>query len=533
MSTKERFRRIASFQVPDDPRLSGIRRDFSGGINTRMHASKIGETQAVDLTSWDITTVGELNKRSGSVQIGDAVGTDPIIQIHDYQRQGYTDQLVAMEDTSLWASESEGNFAEVKDDFTASTDIGIINAKMSGVTPDDVMIIQNNEDNAFMARLASDGNWTVTDLGSTAGTGSDSPPQSTVMCWYGNRVWVLKNDLLYFSDAYSSDYATAFDTVTNAYRIPVGKEMFLAPTRDLGIIIGGQQAIWAIAPSAVPSADDRPQPIIIDKGCVSKDAWAFIGDDIYFFSQDGLRALKRTVQDKVQMGADYAVSFLLKDEFENISWAYIDRLNMKYFDNKLFISVPTSSSTFDTWIYYPANNSFAKLTDWKPRCMTVHKISGNDRLYYGSFATGKVFRGWYGYTDEGTSITNGTGFTATLEGREEDFGQPFIYKNGGELEVEALVSGGNYEINVYVAIDGQEFNKLGVLELSSATAPVLPIDLPFSLADTYVVREKFHLDSLGRWKTIQIKIENEDTNTESIKVYGYSIVTFLEEYESQ
>jgi hypothetical protein len=517
----------------DDQRLTALRRDFSGGMNTRQHPSKIGENQAKEITNIDISTIGELNKRPGSVQIGATIGTDPIIQLHDYGRQNYTDQLIAVEDTSIWASESEGNFAELKDDLTASTDIGIVNIKMSGVTPDDVMIFQNNQDNPFMIRKASDGNWTLTDLGSTAGTGSDSPPKSTVMGWYGNRLWVQKNDLLYWADAYASDYSTAFDTVTNSFRVPVGKEMFMAPTRDLGIIVGGQQAIWAIAPSVTPVATDKPQPIITDKGCVSKDAWALIGDDIYFFSQDGLRALKRTVQDKVQMGADYAISYLLKDEFEGLNWAYIDRLNMKYFDNKLFISCPTSSTTFKTWIYYPALNAFSVVDDWKPRCMTIHKISGEDRLYYGSFTTGKVFRGWFGYTDEGTTITNGDGFTSTFIGREEDFQQPFVYKNGGELEVEALVAGGNYEIDVYISKDGQSFNKLGILDLSSATAPVLPIDLPFSLADTYIVREKFHLESLGRWKTIQVKIENEDKNTESIKSYGYSIVTFPEEYENE
>jgi len=156
MSTKERFRRIASFQVPDDPRLSGIRRDFAGGMNTRLHPSRIGENQAKELTNLDISTLGELNKRNGSVQIGDAVGTDPIIQLHNYGRQNYTDQLIAVEDTSIWASESEGNFAELKDDLTASTDIGIVNIKMSGVTPDDVMIFQNNQDNPFMIRKASE-----------------------------------------------------------------------------------------------------------------------------------------------------------------------------------------------------------------------------------------------------------------------------------------------------------------------------------------------------------------------------------------
>ena len=277
---------LASLSVPDDQKLSGTRKDFTGGINTRMHPSRISETQAEELTNVDISIPGQLDKRNGSLQIGAAVGTDPIIQLHDYFRQGYSDQLIAFEDTSVWASEGEGDFAEIKNNLTASTDIGIINAKMSGVVPDDVMIVQNDQNNAFMFRKDSAGDWTITDLGNTAGTGSDSPPKSTVMAWYGNRVWVLKDDLLYFSDAYDSDYSTAFDTVTNSFRIPVGDERFLAPTRDLGIIVGGRQAIWAIAPSATPVATDRPQPILTDRGVVSKNAYALIGDDIYFFSQD-------------------------------------------------------------------------------------------------------------------------------------------------------------------------------------------------------------------------------------------------------
>ncbi len=42
--------------------------------------------------------------------------------------------------------------------------------------------------------------------------GATSPPITTVMEWYGNRIWCLKNDLLYWSDAYDSDYSTAFNS---------------------------------------------------------------------------------------------------------------------------------------------------------------------------------------------------------------------------------------------------------------------------------------------------------------------------------
>ena len=339
--SKTRLLQTVSFQSVDSKPLAVVHKDFSGGVNTREHPSSIEVNQCEKLENWDTTIVGELVKRYGSSTIGSDLGDAAIVTLHNYEIQGATDQLLAYEDTNLSKWIGAGTFASLKADFTASTDVGMVSGKMSGIAPDDIVIIQNGEDNAFS--VESDG--TVTDLGSTTGTGSDSPPQSTVMAWYGNRFWVLKNDLLYWSAAYSADYSSAFDTVSDSFRIPVGEERFIAPTRDAGMIIGGEHGIWAIAPSATPVATDRPQPIITSEGCVSKKAWCLGGDDIYWFSQNGLRSLRRTVQDKLQMGATYPLTFPLKDDFDTINWAYAYKIAMVYFDNKIYMAVPTDSST--------------------------------------------------------------------------------------------------------------------------------------------------------------------------------------------
>jgi len=506
-------------------------RDLSGGVNTRMYGAVLPDTQAIVLTNIDLSIPGERSKRVGSVLIGNDLGASSILKLHNYFIQGATDQFLSYQGTTLSKWTGTGNWVTIKDDFVAPSDesqVGIVSGKESGLAPDDVVFVYIDNNNWF--RIDSDGN--AQDLGTTAGTGSDSPPLSPVGTWYGNRFWVLKNDILYFSDAYDDDYSSCFDTVTNAFRVPVGTERGLVATRDLGIVVMGEQAIWAIAPSATPAATDRPEPLITSWGCVSNQGWVNAGDDIYFFGQDGLRALKRTVQDKLQSGVSYPLSYALKKEYDAIAWAYKDRIVMEYFDNKIFITVPTGASTFSTWIYYPATQSFSIIDGWDVRSYGKYKVSGEERFFYGKHADGVVYRAWYGYTDEGTTTTNGTAITYTEESKFYDFGKLMLWKVGGEVEVSAKVIGQDTSISVYASIDSGSYSKLGEISLESLTAPTLPVALPFTLADDYVKREKFSLDSLGRFRVLQIKLVNDDLNTDAVIIYSTVITTFLEEYQN-
>lgn len=514
--------------VPDESPSFVIRTDLSGGINTRQYPTEIGENQSVALTNVDLSVPGETSKRPGSVFIGSDVGADSPVTLHNFTINGATDQLLMYEDTHLWKSEEEGAFSALKTDFTSSTDVGIISAKESGLSPDDIVIIQNGQDNAF--RFDSAGN--AQDLGNTAGTGSDSPPQSTVMAWYGNRVWVLKDTLFYFSAAYSADYSTAFDTVSDVYRIPVGDERGIAVTRDLGMVILGKNAIWSLFPSVVPVATDRPEPLVPNMGCVSKKGWCMAGDDIYFFAPDGLRELRRTVQDKLQVGTSYPISYALRDNYNNINWDYIDRLSMVYFDNKIFITVPTSGTTFETWIYYPATNSFATMTGINPTCYAKYVVDGEERLYYGKYGDGSVYRGWYGYTDEGTTTTNGTAISMTVDSRMENLGSPLQKKIGGEIEVRAKATG-DYDINVYAQFDAGGWNSLGVANLSGNLV-TFPTTFPVDFTDISVISQKFHIDSYGEWRNAQIRMTHTDTNDDNeISIIEHSIIATPIEYQSQ
>jgi hypothetical protein len=500
------IRQIGSIRTPDDSQVFVIRRDLSGGVNSRQAGSLIGENQSTVLLNADIGTAGQCSKRPGSVQIANDIGTK-IVGLHAFEIQGETDQLLAFDGSRVWKwNGSDASWASLASHaFTASTDVGMINAKESGLAPDDIVWV-TTDGGSNPHRLDSDGVWQ--DLGATSLTSVTAPPNSLVNSWYGNRIWVLKNDQLYFSDAYDSDYSTAFDTVTNVFRIPVGEERGIVPTRDTGMIIMGREAIWGIAPSATPAVD------------------------IYYFAQDGFRALRRTVQDKLQAGVDYPLSYFLKDEFDRINFTYIERLSMQYFDNKIFIAVPTGATTFDTWVYYPESKSFTIIQGWTPACLEVYKIAGQEYLYYGKLADGIVYKAWSGYTDEGTTTINGTAISYQEEGRKEDCGQPLVKKTGGIIRIKA-VSSGDYNLNVYASIDDGAYVTLGTINLTG-NSPTLPVNLPFTLASANIITQEFHIDNLEEWNQIRIKITHTDKNgSDDITVLERSVITYALTYQDE
>lgn len=500
----------------DDELIPLVRNDLSGGMNSRLHPTKLKESEAEVLSNISLDTPGQRSKRPGSVLYEDDVGDVSPVTLKSYTIQGGTDQFLMWEGTTLWKSTNNGSWVALATMPASATDVGIITAKQSGLSPDDVAIVQTNQGDQFY----------VTSGGSIVSMSSASlvPQATTVMAWYGNRVWTLKNDNLEFSDAYPADYANAF---TNSdFRVPVGEERAIIPTRDLGMIIFGKEQVWALAPSVTPDAStDKPEPIITSYGAVSKKGVVSVGDDIYFFAPDGLRSLRRTVQDKLQAGASFPVSWRLSDELAEISWANIANLSMEYFDNKIFISVPTTSTEYKTWIYYTALDAFVVMEDVHPTCWGKFKIGGEERLYYGKQGQGKIYRAWNGFTDEGTTTTNGTAVSCQEDGRQEDFGQPLLNKEGGEIEVEAVAAGGAYSLTISARIDGGNYTTLGTIDLQSSTAPTLPVALPFNLSDAYIVRQKFSLDQFGVFRNIQVRWENSDTNSENITVQSINYIS--------
>ena len=153
---------------------------MSGGVNSRQQGSLIAENQATVLYNTDLGTAGQTSKRLGSVLIGDDKGSTTFADLHNYERQGYTDSLIAYNDINLLEWTGIGNWATVSASAftTGETDVGIISAKESGLVPDDIIIVSNGTDTIKRFHKDSSDTWAVQDLGSATGA-SASPPRSS------------------------------------------------------------------------------------------------------------------------------------------------------------------------------------------------------------------------------------------------------------------------------------------------------------------------------------------------------------------
>jgi hypothetical protein len=143
-----------------------------------------------------------------------------------------------------------------------------------------------------------------------------------------------------------------------------------------------------------------------------------------------------------------------------------------------------------------------------------------------------VYRGWYGYTDEGTTTTNGTAINLTIETRKEDLGQPLVKKVGGEVEARCLAAG-DYDVSVYAAFDDGGYNYLGVVNLTGNLI-TFPVTFPVNFLPTNVIAEKFHLDGYSPWRYVQLKfVQNTTTSDDDIRILDYTITSFPEDYTNE
>lgn len=516
------YRRLTTTgYAPDDNYLVITRQDKSGGVNTRQFSSQIKENEVEQLENVDIGVFGERSVRPGLTNVGTANASLPIVGLFGFEPRGGTFKLLGLAGTGLSVWNNTASFASpIKNDFTTGLDTKMVKVGQTG--DGDVVAISNGTDNVFIMKQDN----TFIDCLDT----NTSPPKTTAITYYRNRLWALKANQLYFSSAVPATYSLAFDRTTNVYNIPTGTERALIGAREYGLVCFGADQIWGINPSTTPAATDKPEALVTEHGCVANETVAESGDDYYYMANDGVRSLKRTIFDKLQQGVSYPLSYYEKDEFDLINWAAITKACGVYFDNKYFISLPTSGSTYNNrvWVYFPASKGWAFISGWNISKWAKFKLNGEERLYAGhSTGAGYVYRAWSGATDDGTAIT------MTETGRNEDMGKPAQKKVGGEVKLEAL-STGDYDITVRASFDNGGFNTLGTMNLAGNLV-TFPVTFPvlFGLAGTSY--KKFHLDSYGEWYRIQLQFEvTDEMNSESdVTILNETIATHTSEYDSE
>lgn len=502
-----------------------LRKNISGGANTRIDPQNLPETQVEKLDNVDIGIPGQGRTRPGITEIDEIADCDGCYTLLGFEPDGGTNELrgvfISGTSTNIYKWNGSGTFAKISG-----------TASLIPVSGSAALTVFKTGGDGHVSLFGSDStNWfeveqdlTVTDLGNTSGTGSDSPPRSNVATFYQDRMWVLKGNLLSYSDALPSNYATAFATTNQVFNMHVGEERFLIGIRGKGLICGGKDKIRYIVPSITPAATDE-NGVLVDIGCEAGKTACMVGDDLLYLAKDGVRGIFRTQYDAAQYGTSLPLSYVLKDEFDLINWAHIDKACAIYFDNKYFLSLPTSSSINNNaiWILYPATQGWVTVSGLSIASFATMKVNGSDRLYGTSPTTGKVWRLWYGSDDDGTDITY------TEIGRFEDMGSQLQKKTGGEFHFKVKATG-EYTVNFYLSLDESDFNKIGELTTTSRLINFNNWTLPMIFQDAGTYTKRINFNSYGRWFNAQYKITCTGAIGNDLVVLERGIRAITEQY---
>jgi hypothetical protein len=513
--------------MPDDAPLYKVVRDLSGGMNSRQGEQIIKENEATVLQNVELNVAGERSVRLGMTRIdstypataGAGLG---LFGFEPESSSAGTNVILTMlspsagTSASIWRYKGSGALSACAN---ASGWTALRTTMVKALESDEaeVVIIQNGTDNAFRMTEA----FAFENLGDT----NTSPPKTKVMNYYRDRLFCLLDNKLYWSEAVTSAYSAAFDRANDYYNIPVGIERALMGTRDYGLVTFGSQNIYQINPSIIPDASKDKPEFVLDIGCANGDTVKQVADDIFYLAYDGVRAVRRTVQDKLQSGQSQPLSWNLKTEFDLINWAYIQNADAVYYKDKYILSLPSGSSTTNNqlWIYYPALNAWSIVTGQNIVKFATIKFSNDQRLYGLDAVNGKLYRMFYGTNDDDTTIVY------QEEGRAEDFGKPLQFKSGGEFKIKVRGSGATLTPTAdigegYVAITG---DPLTIAEGGLS----FPFDFPFNFA-SIKAEGVWHLDNLGKFKTIKFKILCNTKDAEFI-IKETIATTFGEEYISE
>ena len=483
-------------QVNKQPRqpIGGIIRDC-GGINTFAHETEINDNQLTVGNNLDLSTVGKIKKRFGKNRVLNDPGGSSVVGLMYFKAPSVDERMIMVQGTSIYQStlplETTGSWLDLEVAVTANQySTAMVNAE-------EKIFISNGTDVVRYHNGAG-----VLDCTDT----NTDPPKGRVLAYHKNRLWVFNTitnpDWGWYSDALDT---LTFNRSTNVFKVASGEAveiMAAVPVSD-SIIIFKEDSIHELVIAGATATYWNLRPIETRYGCASYYCAKPNGGIIYYLSFSGVRTL----------GGEYAeipMSTLIKETWDTINWDYITRARMEIWDNKIFISVPTGTSTSPdtTLVWNILTKAWSIITGWNVGCwgIFVEKSAGSTNAFEETLMFGEGNDGWVNHCFKSTQFNDiSSAIDFDIETKAFDLGMPNLYKEGGVfiLNVEQGPKTGDSAITVSASIDGGSFSAL-------------------SAHSGY----EYPLDSLGQYKKIMFKIKHNATSAQQIILTGWEIQTY-------
>ena len=257
-------------------------------------------------------------------------------------------------------------------------------------------------------------------------------------------------------------------------------------------------------------------------GCIAGRSVSFVGKDVYFLAEDGIRSVQRSLSDDYFI-VGVPISEAIKDVISRINKNFYSKCFGQLHNNRYYLSVPLDSATTNshTIVYNLLFNAFEGYWNIGASAMYQTNFSSGytvtgPKLAIGT-PTGKLGHS-FDYLDPDTEADGDTQFrdfgttgtySSYLITKAYDFDDRIAQKYGSHYEIEFYFSSSTGATISMKRESDSQFVTLGT-NVNTATPGglTLPFTLPATLSAQTTNMRADSLRSYQKWRNMRIKVES-------------------------
>lgn len=177
--------------------------------------------------------------------------------------------------------------------------------------------------------------------------GTRTIPNVAEGTFLNNRVYLIEGrDAIICSDIL--DY-TRYGAATGRLRITSGSDDYLVrlwPSNRTTLICFKNQSIHALVNLIGQLEAVDNQVLTMEYGCIAPESVTSDGKDVFFFCEDGVRAIGQVLDNELQLHSE-ALTGPIQPVIDRINWTCADKIAGGYYEQKLYWAIPLDGAKYN------------------------------------------------------------------------------------------------------------------------------------------------------------------------------------------